>query len=69
MKTILNLTTGEEIVRELNEEELAQQEIDEITQTERLAAKAEKEAAKAAAEAKLQALGLTTADLRALGLS
>jgi hypothetical protein len=72
MKRIINVETGEVIERELNAEEIAQQEIDEANY---LAAKAiadaEAEAkaqAKAAAEGKLAALGLTTNDLRALGL-
>jgi hypothetical protein len=72
MKRIINVETGEVIERELNAEEIAQQEIDEANY---LAAKAiadaEAEAkaqAKAAAEGKLAALGLTTDDLRALGL-
>jgi len=72
MKKIINVETGEVIERELNAEELAQQEIDEANF---LAAKAiadaETEAkaqAKAEAEAKLAALGLTTEDLKALGL-
>jgi hypothetical protein len=72
MKRIINVETGEVIDRELNAEEIAQQEIDEANY---LAAKtisdAEAQAkvdAKAAAEGKLAALGLTTDDLRALGL-
>lgn len=72
MKKIINVETGEVIERELNAEELAQQEIDEANF---LAAKAiadaEAEAkaqAKADAEAKLAALGLTTENLKALGL-
>ena len=72
MKMIVNCETGEVTKRELNAEELAQQEID---YAKYLAAKAitdaEAEAkaqAKAAAEGKLAALGLTTDDLRAIGL-
>jgi hypothetical protein len=65
---IVNAETGEEIVRDANAEELAQREIDTANS---LARKAEAEAkaqAKAAAEGKLTALGLTTEDLKALGL-
>jgi hypothetical protein len=71
-KLIVNCETGEVIERELNAEELAQQEIDEanIAAAKAIAdAEAETKAqAKAAAEAKLAALGLTTDDLWALGL-
>jgi len=70
MKTILNVETGEFIERDLNAEELAQQAIDEakyqeqqeIKQTEEEA----KAAAKASAEAKLAALGLTPEEIAAL---
>ena len=65
---IVNCTTGEEIVRDANAEEIAQIQVDADLA---LARKAEAEAkaqAKAAAEGKLAALGLTTDDLRALGL-
>jgi hypothetical protein len=65
---IVDTTSGLEIIRDANAQELAQIEIDAATD---LAAQAQIEAkaqAKAAAEAKLAALGLTTDDLRALGL-
>jgi len=67
-KLIVNCETGETVERELNKAEKDQEKIDEaaiaIIQT-----KAEAKAtAKAAAEGKLAALGLTTDDLRALGL-
>lgn len=65
---IVNTETGEEIVRDANSEELAQMEKDAASWAAELVAKAEAEAKKAAAEAKLEALGLTTSDLRALGL-
>ena len=72
MKKIINVETSEVIERELNAEEIAQQEIDEIKSAEKLAKQLQEEApqiaAKAEAEAKLAALGLTTDDLRALGL-
>ena len=65
---IVNCETGEEIVRDATAEEIAQMEIDAANAT---AEKAEAEAkaqAKATAEGKLAALGLTTEDLKALGL-
>lgn len=65
---IVNTQTGEEIVRDANAEELAQMEKDAATYAAGLIAKAEAEAKKAAAEAKLAALGLTADDLKALGL-
>lgn len=65
---IVNAETGIEIVRDANEVELAQMEKD--AQEAILLEKAfeNRKAAKAQAEAKLEALGLTPADLRALGL-
>ena len=72
MKKIINVETGEIIERELNEDELAQQVIDEAEYLERkqfLIAEAEAKAtAKEAAQSKLAALGLTGEDLTALGL-
>jgi hypothetical protein len=72
MKKIINCETGEVTERELNSEELAQQEIDEAAynaiEAIRQAEAEAKAQAKAAAEGKLAALGLTTDDLRALGL-
>jgi hypothetical protein len=68
MKTIINCETGEIKERELNKKEL---EILAKYNEQSLAEKAEAEAkaqAKATAESKLAALGLTTDDLRALGL-
>lgn len=71
-KQIINCETGEIIERELTEQELAQQEKDTATairiQKELEALKTEAETKKAAAEAKLAALGLTADDLKALGL-
>ena len=58
---IHNAQTGEIIEREMNAEELSKLEVEAI-------AKAEAAAVKAAAEAKLAALGLTADDLKALGL-
>jgi len=65
---IVNAETGEEIVRDANAEELAQMEIDAANATARQAEAEAKAQAKAVAEGKLAALGLTTDDLRALGL-
>jgi hypothetical protein len=64
----INCETGETIVREQTEEEqiaydLAQQELND-----KIAADLASEVAKEAATAKLAALGLTTEDLKALGL-
>jgi len=72
---IHDLATNEIIDREMNNEEFAKYEMD-LAQIESeklaqdlLTAEAEAKAqAKAAAEGKLAALGLTTDDLRALGL-
>jgi antitoxin component HigA of HigAB toxin-antitoxin module len=67
-KLIINCETGEIVKRELNADELQQQAIDQAKadayETE-AQAKAE---AKAVAQAKLEALGLTVDDLTALGL-
>jgi hypothetical protein len=69
--TITDVTTGETTTRELTAEELAwraKEHESTLPTVEQLAAQAEAQAAKAAAEAKLAALGLTTDDLKALGL-
>jgi hypothetical protein len=65
---IHNIATGEEIEREMNAEELAQLEADQADSLARKEAEAAKAEAKASAEAKLAALGLTSDDLKALGL-
>ena len=66
-KLIVNVETGEEIVRELNAEEIAQQEIDEANY---LAAKAildaEAEAKEAARQVILDRLGLTADEIKLL---
>ena len=65
-----NAATGEETITE-REETTAEKNAREKAQADYAAAQAEAEAkatAKAAAEGKLAALGLTTDDLRALGL-
>ena len=65
---IVNVQTGEEIVRDANAEEIAQMELDAANAAARKAEAEAKAQARAAAEAKLAALGLTTEDLKALGL-
>jgi Zn-dependent membrane protease YugP len=70
-KLMISLTdalTGKNIVREMNAEELANHAImqaEVIAEEEALTAR---KIAKAAAQTKLAALGLTTDDLKALGL-
>jgi hypothetical protein len=63
-----NVKTGEVIEREMNAEELAQLAVDDAAAQARAEVEAQAIAAKATAEAKLKALGLTTDDLKALGL-
>ena len=65
---IVNAETGEEIIRDATDAEIAQMEIDATNAAAKLAADEAKAQAKATAEGKLAALGLTTDDLRALGL-
>jgi len=65
---IVNAETGEEIIRDMNETELLQWEADKAEADQKAALKAEAIAAKEAAQAKLATLGLTTDDLKALGL-
>lgn len=67
-KLIVNCETGEETLVPLSKEDIAQQKIDEIKYLELKALEVAAAQAKAAAEAKLAALGLTTEDLKALGL-
>jgi hypothetical protein len=63
---IVNVETGEEIVREYNDDELAQQEIDVATQKAKMEAEAQAKANKEAAQLKLETLGLTADDLKAV---
>lgn len=63
----LKISVGN-IVRDMTEEEIAQYELDQITIANEKAKETEAIAKRAAAEAKLEALGLTPADLKALGL-
>ena len=65
---IVNTQTNEEIVRDATAEEIVQMEKDAQEALKRQAEDEEKAIAKAVAEAKLAELGLTTDDLRALGL-
>ena len=68
MIRIHNTETDEIIDREMNDEEFAQYEIDRANYEAKKAEAEAKAQTKAAAEGKLAALGLTTDDLRALGL-
>lgn len=65
---ISDLATGEVIEREMNAEEIKQWEADKAKAETEEQAKAELATKKAAAEAKLVALGLDLDDLKALGL-
>ena len=63
-----NCETQEEIIRDATDAEIAQMELDAANAAARKAEAEAKAQAKTAAEGKLAALGLTTDDLRALGL-
>jgi len=69
-KVIVDCSTGESTIVPLTAEELAQRETDrlayEAQEAERLAAEEAKETAKASANAKLKALGLTDAEIAAI---
>jgi len=65
---IHNCENNEIIEREMNDEEFAQWQKDVADAKIRDEAEAQAKAKKAAAEAKLAALGLTADDLKALGL-
>ena len=62
---IVNVETGEEIEREMNNEEMAQSQADEAIEQAKIQARALAIAAKAAL---LEKLGITADDLKALGL-
>lgn len=64
--TIHDVSTGETITREMNEDELAQQIQNEINERNYRQAEADKIAAKASALAKLAALGLTDDEVKAI---
>jgi hypothetical protein len=66
--SITDATTGETIEREMNAEELTQWEADKAKAQKVKEAEIAAEQAKTNAQAKLNALGLTTEDLKALGL-
>ena len=66
--SIHNVETNEVETREMNAEELAQFLADQEAEKAIMAKQSEAVAAKATAQAKLEALGLTTDDLKALGL-
>ena len=68
MIRIHNSQTGEIIDREMNAEELAEAAIAKAQGDALMEAQTKAEADKASATAKLAALGLTTDDLKALGL-
>ena len=68
MIRIHNTQTDEVIDREMNDAEFAAYEADQAAEATRQAEVEAKAQAKATAEGKLAALGLTTDDLRALGL-
>jgi hypothetical protein len=63
-----NCETGEEIIRDATDAEIAQREKDKQDFEAKKAEAEVKAQAKAAAQAKLAALGLTVEDLQALGL-
>jgi hypothetical protein len=66
MIRIHNQETGEVIDREMTDDEFAQFEADQAAQVARQEAEATKAADKAAAQAKLAALGLTQEEIAAL---
>ena len=65
---IVNSLTGEEIEREMTAQELNQWNADKAQFAAKQQVVENAAAAKAAAQSKLEALGLTTDDLKALGL-
>jgi hypothetical protein len=69
-KLVVDCSTGESTIVPLTAEEIAQRETDRIAyeaqEAERLAAEEAKETAKASANAKLKALGLTDSEIAAI---
>ena len=63
---IINLSTGEEIEREMNAEELSELEEENAALEAKAAEQAAKEAAREAALEKLKAIGLTDEEIAAL---
>lgn len=68
MIRIHDTSTDEVLDREMTEAEFAEYEANKANQAEKIALEKEAETAKESAQAKLAALGLTTDDLKALGL-
>ena len=68
IEKIYDISTGQTTERTYTKEEIAEMQAGELKAQERTAAQAQVEANKAAAQAKLAALGLTADDLKALGL-
>ena len=66
--TIWNVSTGEIIEREMNEAELEQREKDKVAIQDAVDELNRRAEAKTVAKTKLQTLGLTPDDLKALGL-
>jgi hypothetical protein len=66
--TVTNCTTGETIERKMTADELAQFNAIKADQAQQAQAQAQIETDKIRATAKLEALGLTADDLKALGL-
>ena len=65
---IVNVATGEETWRDYTDAEIAEVEAAQAEIAQKQILRAEADAKKTAAEAKLAALGLTADDLKALGL-
>jgi hypothetical protein len=65
---IVDAITGEEVIKPYTAEQIAEAEAGAMEAAKLTQAQAKAEADKAAAQAKLAALGLTTDDLKALGL-
>lgn len=72
IEAITNAQTGETVYQEMSDNSyaiyLADKKADEIAAKEKAEADAQAEADKASAQAKLEALGLNTTDMKALGL-
>ena len=66
--TVTNCETGQTTQREMNEDELAQFNLIKAQQAQQAQDQAQLEADKISASVKLEALGLTSDDLKALGL-
>lgn len=62
----INTQTGEEIIRDANAEEIAQSKLDKLEGKKLAEAEADKALAKASAQAKLAALGLTEEEVASI---